>query len=79
MKHSVLTCTDDAAEAYVFQRMAASENESYEEHLLICPRCQDAVGDFDVFLSAARVALAEDPRGRREPGTPPPKAKSATC
>ncbi|MGA2186495.1 MAG: hypothetical protein ABSH47_26055 [Bryobacteraceae bacterium] len=84
MKHSVLTCTNDAAaqdaaEAYVFQRMAASESEYYEEHLLICPRCQDAVQEFDVFLSAARIALAEDPRGRREPRAPRPRAKSASC
>jgi hypothetical protein len=69
----------DAAEAYVLQRMPADESELYEEHLLICPRCQDAVQEFDVFLSAARVALAEHPRRRRRPRTPRPRAKSASC
>jgi hypothetical protein len=71
MDHSLTPCTakdaavSDTAEAYVLQRMSARESERYEEHLLVCPRCQDAVREFDVFLTAARISLADSPHGHR--------------
>lgn len=70
MSRSVLPCTTDvaaieeAAETYVLKRMSTSESERFEEHLLACPRCQDAVAEFDLFLAAARSALAEYPDER---------------
>jgi hypothetical protein len=84
MNQSLIPCTNDAdrqdaAEAYVLQRLPAGEIERYEEHLLVCPRCQDAVSEFDVFLSVARVALAEFPEARQRRRTPRPRAKSASC
>lgn len=84
MNHSVLPCTNDAAaqdaaEAYVLRHLPARENESFEEHLLVCPRCQDAVQEFEVFLRAARIALAESPNGQRHPREPKRRAKSAAC
>jgi hypothetical protein len=63
----------------VLQRLPAAENELFEEHLLVCPRCQDAVQQFDVFLSTVRLALTEPPRGRQRPRAPKPRAKSASC
>ena len=75
-------CTDDAdaqeaAEAYVLKRLPENEYERYEEHLLVCPRCQDAVQDFDVFLSNARIALAEPPHGHKTRASTT-RAKSAS-
>jgi len=70
MNKSAFPCTTDvaaieeAAEAYVLKRLSPSESASFEEHLLVCPRCQDAVDEFDLFLSAARSALAEYPEER---------------
>jgi len=77
MNKLALPCTADVAaieeiaEIYALKRMSARESELFEDHLLVCPRCQDAVDEFDLFLSAARSALAEYPeerphrRGRR--------------
>ena len=84
MNHSILPCTNDAAaqeaaEVYVLERMPAPENERYEEHLLVCPRCQDAVQESSVFFSAARVALAEYQDGRRHRHALGSRAKSASC
>jgi len=70
MNKSALPCTADLAaieenaEVYALKRMSPSESASFEEHLLACPRCQDAVAEFDVFLSAARSVLAEYPEER---------------
>jgi hypothetical protein len=79
---SLLPCTDDAAaveaaEAYVLQHLPVNEFESYEEHLLVCQRCQQAVAEFDLFLSAAREALSEYPRRHRRASNG--RAKSASC
>jgi len=70
------TIAEDAAEAYVLRRMNAEQIECYEEHLLTCPRCQDAVRDFDVFLATARMAFAEKPAQQRRAGRPRTKSAS---
>jgi hypothetical protein len=82
MNYSSLLCTDsipaeEAAEAYVFRQIPEADLERYEEHLLVCPRCQDAVRQFDVFLSTVRLALAQRPNGKST--TPRTRAKSASC
>lgn len=70
MNKSALPCTADpaaieeTAELYALKRMSPSESESFEQHLLVCRRCQDAVSEFDLFLAAARSALAEYPEER---------------
>ena len=68
MTHS-LPCTDpvflhDCAERYAMGRMSRTAHARYEEHLLICPPCQEAVAEFDVFLASMRGAATP------EPGTP---------
>jgi len=68
---------EEAAEAFVMRRMTVSEHERYEEHLLICERCQDAVRDFDAFLSAARGALGGPVKKRHQ--TSKLRAKTASC
>jgi hypothetical protein len=84
MNHAVPPCTDyaaaqEAAEAYVLKRLSVSDYERYEEHLLLCPRCQEAVEEFDVFLSAARAALGDLPRERKPRRAAKPRVKSASC
>ena len=74
----------DHAEDYALRRLSASDNEQYEEHLLVCPQCRVALEQFEVFLSAARIVLDTIPadcchidgcpcqplRTRRHPATP---------
>jgi anti-sigma factor RsiW len=84
MNHSVLpSCTNavearEAAEAYVLKRLSVTEFEHYEEHLIACARCQDAVQEFDLFLSTARAALAQYPEGRPRRRSSKQHAKSAS-
>ena len=44
------------AEAYVMGRLGPAELEAYEEHLLICTICQDAVDFEDEFMAMLREA-----------------------
>jgi hypothetical protein len=63
---AISTCSiaeTDRAEDYALRRLSASNSEHYEEHLLVCPQCQDAVQQFDAFLAAARIVLATHEAG----------------
>jgi len=78
MNHSLLPCSDDglrhdSAERYAMGRMSRGEGARYEEHLLMCPPCQEALAEFDAFVAAIRGAV-----GEFQPD-PPPRAASASC
>jgi anti-sigma factor ChrR (cupin superfamily) len=62
MNHSTLPCSDDgvrhdSAERYAMGGMSRAEAARYEEHLLLCPQCQEALAQFDAFLAAMRGAV----------------------
>jgi len=48
--------TEEILEAYVFHRLSEPLVAQVEEHLLICPQCQDVVAESDQFVSAFQAA-----------------------
>jgi hypothetical protein len=46
----------DVLEAYALGHLSEADEESVEEHLLICHECQDRLGEIDDFIRAIRVA-----------------------
>jgi hypothetical protein len=58
---------DDFLERYAMARLSPLECASFEEHLLICPICQErlaGVEEFVVIIRAALVELGVEPVGR---------------
>ncbi|MGA2594257.1 MAG: zf-HC2 domain-containing protein [Bryobacteraceae bacterium] len=50
---------DDLLERYSMGRLAGPELERFEEHLLICPQCQDNLASADAYVGGIRSAAAE--------------------
>jgi len=50
---------DDLLERYAMGRLSPEECDSFEEHLLICPICQERLGAVEEFIVTIRAALAE--------------------
>ncbi len=48
---------DDALEAYSMGRLAEAEAAPLEEHLLVCPECQDRLAGWDEYIAAMRAAM----------------------
>ena len=48
--------TEEILEEYVFDRLPERLVAQVEEHLLVCPSCQNAVAETDRFVSTLRVA-----------------------
>jgi anti-sigma factor RsiW len=48
--------SEEILEEYVFHRLPEPLTAQIEEHLLICPDCQDAVAETDRFVSALKAA-----------------------
>jgi hypothetical protein len=57
--HASLEAIEKKAEAYLFRRMTADDVASYEEHLLLCEDCRQAVEITEQFIEIFR--LAADP------------------
>jgi hypothetical protein len=51
--------SDEILEEYGFHRLPEALSAQVEEHLLICPRCQDGVTETDRFVSALKVAVKQ--------------------
>jgi hypothetical protein len=50
---------EEMLEEYSRGRLPEAEAECLEEHLLVCPRCQDRLAEVDAFVGAARQAAAK--------------------
>jgi len=50
--------SDDALELYALKRLDEDELPAFEEHLLICDRCQDRLSDTDQYIYALKAATA---------------------
>jgi len=50
---------DDLLERYSMGRLAGPELEKFEEHLLICPQCQNNLAAADAYVGGIRSAAAE--------------------
>ena len=53
--------TEEILEEYVFDRLPEELTAPIEEHLLICPICQDAIVDTDRFVSDLTLAAGYPP------------------
>jgi len=51
--------TEEALEQYSLGALPESELENFEEHLLVCPSCQDRLAEIDRFIRAFRNAITE--------------------
>ncbi len=58
--------SEEILEEYVFHRLPEALAAQVEEHLLICPDCQDAVAETDRFVSALKAAAPA--LGQVQPG-----------
>lgn len=47
---------EEAAEQYVLHRMPQTELVAFEEHLLVCEQCREAVEITDEFVQVFRLA-----------------------
>ncbi len=61
--------SEEVLEKYSMNRLSPQETESVEEHLLVCPACQDKLDETDVFIKATRRAAAR--LAQEERPTPP--------
>jgi hypothetical protein len=60
--------SEETLERYALGTLLEAETEPFEEHLLVCPVCQDRLAEMDAFVAATRRAaermLGESPGGR---------------
>jgi hypothetical protein len=51
--------SQEILEEYLFHRLPEALAAQVEEHLLICPNCQDTLAEADRFVSALRFAVTQ--------------------
>jgi anti-sigma factor RsiW len=51
--------SEQAIEQYAMNQMARKQLPRFEQHLLLCDRCQRAVVEADTFVAAVRSALSQ--------------------
>ncbi len=63
--------SEDVLEEYSLGTLSGEELDEFEEHLLVCPVCQDRLEETDRFIRAFRIAAARmdasPPRLRADP------------
>jgi hypothetical protein len=59
----------DILDEFVMEMLSEQDCAFWEEHLLICPRCQDRVAEADEFICVMKSAAAtfRTQRGRSKP------------
>lgn len=63
--------SDEVFEDYAFHRLPEALEAHFEEHLLLCPRCQDVLRNLDEFVAALKASPgtssgATRPGGRQD-------------
>ncbi len=59
---SVEQCPSDAselAELYCLKRLTPEQEQQFEEHFLMCPRCLDELHQAELYIGDMRSALSE--------------------
>jgi hypothetical protein len=51
--------SEDVRENYAFHRLSEEETASFEEHLLLCDSCQNALEETDQFILLVKAAAAD--------------------
>jgi anti-sigma factor RsiW len=49
--------SEEAWENYAMGKLSEQDSASLEEHLLVCPACQDLLANVDEYLEIAKAAL----------------------
>ena len=60
--------SDDLLDEYALKRLPEAEAAALEEHLLICPHCQERLQLTDDFIAALRATLASRAGSQNQPG-----------
>jgi predicted nucleotide-binding protein len=47
----------DAVERYAMNHLSADQQQSFEEHLLVCQSCQLRLAEYDAYITTTRAAL----------------------
>ena len=55
---------EDVLELYALGRLSEAESTPIEEHLLLCPDCQDALAATDELISALKSVMPSEAAGR---------------
>ena len=74
----VLHLTEEVLESYALGQLALRDCPATEEHLLICPICQDRLDQTDEYLRVMNVAtsVASDRPLRRPQHAPAPQVRA---
>lgn len=57
--------SEELLEKYAFRRLTEQESAPVEEHLLICPTCQDRLNEVDDYIQVMKLAASQPPlKGR---------------
>ncbi|MFB3777929.1 MAG: hypothetical protein ACE141_09960 [Bryobacteraceae bacterium] len=68
--------TDETLELYSLGILPDGDTEVFEEHLLICPYCQDKLAEVDIYVKHMRAAAARlREEGRRQKAAGPTRRK----
>jgi len=51
---------DEVAESYCFGRLSPQDQETFENHYLLCPRCAQLVESTQEFLDVFRVVATQE-------------------
>jgi anti-sigma factor RsiW len=54
--------SEDLLEEYVFNRLPEDQHAQFEEHLLVCPRCQASLASTQQYIQLMKRAAAESQR-----------------
>lgn len=54
--HVSVDALEEVAEAYVMNKLNSHDLAEFEEHLLVCRKCQNAVAEADHFIHLLRAA-----------------------
>lgn len=49
--------TEQVLEEWAFNRLPGRESAPLEEHLLVCPTCQDRLAEIDEYIIVMKAAL----------------------
>ncbi len=62
--------SEETVERYCLGRLESEELERFEEHLLVCPGCQDRVAASDEYIAAMKLALRDIRARQAKPAGP---------
>jgi anti-sigma factor RsiW len=59
--------SEDQLEAYALRHLSEAQTAKLEEHLLLCPACQESLARIDEYIALMKAATAQPPAAKRHP------------